>query len=272
MMEFRGDLKDFSIAQLLNLIHLARKTGTLYGNIADKRARLVFADGMLTYARMETGKADLSEILAYNGQIDSSRRRMIREKMETRSEMELGLELVMEGVFTWQAVLDSIRQYSTTVVRQMFTWNEGVFEFRPDEMAPEGKILLNLPLDGLITEGINNLTEQEQLQKEIPDLDVELIFTDQLESAVAQINLNGQEWQVISNVNTHHTLAGIARETKMNEYEVRRAALRLLQTGILQIRTQSDMINPADKTEESRKIGSKIKKLVLQIRHKFGSK
>lgn len=257
MSGFKGDLKDFSAAQLLNLVHLSKKTGSLLVDSEGRRVRLAFRDGRLAYARPETEKADLVDILRPGGRLELQRQIEIRERLETASEMEVGLELAMEGVITRAAVLESIREFSTAAVLQTFAWEEGTFEFLPDEKPPQGIILLNLPLDNLISQGITHLTEQELLEKEIPSLDVELVFTDQLKGIDSQINLTGQEWQVISNMNTRQTLAGIGGQTGLNEHEIRRAASRLIQAGIVQIRqTAEPAAEPVDdaRGKESKKV------------------
>jgi hypothetical protein len=51
-MALKGNLKDFSTTQLLNLIHLARKTGTLTIQVPSGVTTLYFREGKLVYATM----------------------------------------------------------------------------------------------------------------------------------------------------------------------------------------------------------------------------
>ena len=55
-MALRGNLRDFTITQLLNLINLASKTGTLIVDGPSEQAYISFRDGKLAYARI--GKED----------------------------------------------------------------------------------------------------------------------------------------------------------------------------------------------------------------------
>lgn len=261
MAGFTGALNDFSTGQLLNLVHLARKSGSLHLETGNKRVRLVFIDGCLVYAR-PVPEPDLADILSDAGQIDVQALRRLRERLEKTGETEAGLELVIDGVLARQDILTGIRQYAIDLVRQLFAWSEGTFAFRPDEKAPDDRILINLPLDALAAEGINKLSEQELLDKEIPDLNAELIFTDRPEGIGPQISLGGPEWQVISHINTQHTLAGIARAANLTELEIRRAVSRLLQAGIVQFRQETGKpgrkeasAEPAEgKKKENRKV------------------
>ncbi len=51
-MALRGNLRDFSITQLLNLINLARKTGTLFIEGPNETARVAFREGKLAFAQV----------------------------------------------------------------------------------------------------------------------------------------------------------------------------------------------------------------------------
>jgi hypothetical protein len=52
-MALKGNLHDFSITQLLNLIHLARKTGTLAIDGKNSATRASFREGKLVFAQTD---------------------------------------------------------------------------------------------------------------------------------------------------------------------------------------------------------------------------
>ncbi len=271
MTGFKGDLKDFSVAQLLNLVHLSQKSGSLFLDSEGRRIRFSFRNGRLAYARPEHEKNDLVDILRPGGRVELQRQVEIRKRLETSSELEVGLELAMEGVISRQTILECIREYSVEVLRQTFAWDEGTFEFINEDHPPQGRILLSMPLDDPITLGITHLNEQELLLKEIPTLDVELVFTDQLKGIDPQINLTGQEWQLISNINTRQTLAAIGEQTNLNEHELRRAASRLIQAGIIEIRQTADS-QAAGTAEEGKVKEVKKSKFSFPLFHKSNPK
>ena len=68
-MALKGNLKDFTITQLLNLVNLARKTGTLVIEGAGDIARLVFREGKLAYAQYSQEDNALASILQRNNKI-----------------------------------------------------------------------------------------------------------------------------------------------------------------------------------------------------------
>jgi len=51
-MALQGDLQDFTVTQLLNLVNLANKSGALLIQGPNEGARLIFRQGRLAYAQL----------------------------------------------------------------------------------------------------------------------------------------------------------------------------------------------------------------------------
>ena len=68
-MALKGNLQDFGTAQLLNLISLARKTGTLTIGARETEARLCFKEGRLIYATLGGQGDNLASMLQQAGSI-----------------------------------------------------------------------------------------------------------------------------------------------------------------------------------------------------------
>ena len=62
-MALKGNLRDFTITQLLNLINLAAKTGTLIVEGPGDTARVYFREGKLSYAKIGEEDSGLAVIL-----------------------------------------------------------------------------------------------------------------------------------------------------------------------------------------------------------------
>jgi len=64
-MALRGNLRDFTITQLLNLINLASKTGTLIVDGPNEQAYVSFREGKLAYARIGREESTLDRDLVW---------------------------------------------------------------------------------------------------------------------------------------------------------------------------------------------------------------
>lgn len=269
-MALKGNLRDFTVTQLLNLINLAQKTGTLFIEGPGDSAQITFRDGKLAFARMGLEDDGLPAILNRGNKISHNQYRILRKRAGGMRDKELGLLLINSGYVSQEEIITSLQQYFADIVRRLFTWVEGFFQFKVDEPLPDGKILVRLDLENLILEGARQLREWEQLQEEIPSLDMALKFTDRPGTNLRKMNLSVEEWRVISYVSLENSIRQIARTVKMNELEVRRVVFGLLQAGLVEITRvggapatlNARMFPTSDKEEQK----SLINRLIDRIR------
>ena len=64
------------------------------------------------------------------------------------------------------------------MVNRLFTWSEGLFHFDNELLPPNDKITVRINLENLIIDGTRKMREWEQLQGEIPSLEMALKFSD----------------------------------------------------------------------------------------------
>jgi len=235
-MALRGNLRDFTITQLLNLINLANKTGTLILDGPSEQAYISFREGKLAYARLGKDDGSLASVLHKANKININQYRAIAERAGQMTDKELGLLLINAGYVTQEDILLNLQGYFTGVVRKLFTWVEGIFRFENEMLPPDGRINVKLDLENIIIEGSRHLRELEQLQDEIPSLDMALKFT---KRPLTNVNLSVEEWNVVKFVDPKNTMRQIASTNKLSDLDVRRIVYGLLQAGLV------EMVRPA---------------------------
>jgi len=231
-MALRGNLRDFTVTQLLNLINLAQKTGTLVVDGPSEQAYISFRDGKLAYARVGQEDGSLATVLHKANKLTVNQYRAIVERAGNISDKELGLLLINAGYLSQEDILANLQGYFTEVVRRLFTWVEGFFRFEGEMMPPDDRINVRLDLENIIIEGSRQLREWEQLKDEIPSLEMALKFTDR---PLKNVNLSVEEWRVVSFINPKNTMKQIAHTNKMSDIDVRRVVYGLLQAGLIEI-------------------------------------
>lgn len=248
-MALKGNLRDFSTTQLLNLINLARKTGTL--TIQGKETALVyFREGKLIYAHMGSENSNLAIVLQNAGKLSEEQARIIQTKARGTSDKQLGHLLIQAGYVTQSDIIQSVRQYVLDVVYKLFTWAEGLFRFDASEMPSPDRITIPIDLESVIMEGSRRLKEWEILQEELPDLDVSLRFTDRPDARLRNINLTVEEWRVVSFINPRNSIRQIARANNLSDFEIRRIVYGMLQAGLVEFTTppQTEQATPTTAT------------------------
>ncbi|MEW5987547.1 MAG: DUF4388 domain-containing protein [Chloroflexota bacterium] len=234
-MALKGNLRDFSAAQLLNLISLAHKTGTL--TIEGREAtRLYFRDGRLIYA--EAGDShwnSLAQILRRAGRLSEEQSLALQVRAQGTGDKQLGHLLVEAGQVTQADIIQSLRGHVLETTYRVFGWPEGPFRFESDLGAAAERIALALDLDGVILEGTRRLKEWKQLTEELPSLDVRLRFPEQPNGRLRDVHLTVEEWRVISLVSPQRTLRQIAEVNQLSEVRIRRIVFGLLQAGLVEM-------------------------------------
>jgi hypothetical protein len=234
-MALKGNLRNFSITQLLNLVNLAQKTGTLVVEGPGETAWVSFREGQLTYSKMGQDEDDLVSVLYRAKKLSKAQYSMIKSRADGMSDKELGLLLINADYLSQEDILESLRSEFVSVLQRIFTWVEGLFRFEEDVLPPDGKITLRIGLENIIMEGSRRLREWEQLQDELPSLDIALKFTDRPGADLRKVNLSVEEWRVVSYISPKNTIRQIAKTTKMNDLEIRKVVYGLLQAGLVEL-------------------------------------
>ena len=270
-MALRGNLRDFSITQLLNLINLARKTGSLFIEGPNETAMIAFREGKLAFAQIGQDESSLASILYKSKKINTWQFRSIQQRASHISDKELGLLMINAGYLTQEDILTNLQQFFSDIVQRLFTWVEGFFHFDNETLPPEDRICVRLDLENLIIEGSRQMREWEQLQDEIPSLDMALKFTDRPGTNLKNINLSVEEWRVVSYINPKNSIKQIAATTKMNDLEIRRIVYALIQAGLVEVvkpqgtptPTSTVRSFPTDDKEEQKSL---VNRLINRIR------
>lgn len=242
-MALKGNLRDFSTTQLLNLINLARKTGTLTIQGPDT-ANLAFREGKLIYAYIGETDSNLAKVLQNAGKLSEEQSRIIEVRAKGTSDKQLGHMLIQAGYVTQSDIIQSVRQYVLDIVYKLFTWADGVFRFDASKLPSADRITIPIDLESVIMEGSRRLKEWETLQEEIPDLDISLQFTDRPDARLHNVNLTVEEWRVVSFINPRNTIRQIARANNLSDFEIRRIVYGMLQAGLVQFTEQPKQATP----------------------------
>lgn len=246
-MALKGNLRDVGLNQLLNLIHLAHKTGALTvtsGNGAGA-AHLYFREGRLIHASLDGQEARLTDVLVKVGKITPDQARIVRTRSKVDTDKELGLLIIQSGLLNQNDIVQGIRSYLLDTVYQLLTWANGAFRFDPNQLPPEERITVPINLDNLIIEGGRRVQEWERLRSELPTLDVPLRFSERPDANLRNINLSVDQWKVVSFINSRNTIRQIASFLKMDEFQIRRIVHGLHSAGLVDVARATSAALPA---------------------------
>lgn len=245
-MALKGNLRDFSTTQLLNLVNLARKTGLLSIMSQAGSARLYFREGKLIHASIGSVDGHLADMLLKAGKLSAEQAEKIEAQAEMQSDKQLGLALMNAGYVSQDDIVQSVKDYMLDIVYTLFSWNEGEFQFDQNTLPSGDRIAVPINLENVILEGSRRIQESELLQSELPDLNsVALRFTDNPDARLRNVNLSVEEWRVISFINPRNTIKQIAQSNGMDEFQIRKIVYGMLQAGLVELTRPEGMVMPS---------------------------
>lgn len=139
-MSISGNLEDVSVAEVLQFVHIGRRTGTLVLSGADGRGEVGFHRGRIISAWSPTSK-NLGDLLLARGLLEKAQLEEALRLQESRSpRRSLGQLLVESGLLGTSELRRVIAEQIEETVYQLVTWRQGSFEFDIDELRPAGDI------------------------------------------------------------------------------------------------------------------------------------
>ena len=139
-MSISGSLEDVAVGDVLQFIHLGKRTGTLELERDGEHARFGFHEGALVAAQAP-GTPRLGELLVEKGHLDGPTLAAAMARQAGPGPWRsLGRLLVDEGLLGRAELESVIHLQLELAVEQVFRWERGSFDFALDEIRPIDEI------------------------------------------------------------------------------------------------------------------------------------
>jgi len=172
-MALKGTLKDFGIADILQLIGQQQKTGQLCLANKEQEVNVFFKDGNI--ARVESvtrKKKDLIGNMLVRAEIITEAQ--LEEALETqrRTLKRLGDVLVSSGFITAPNFKKMMQLQATETIYRLFSWDAGTYEFKVEPVVSDSEAITPLRAESVLMEGFRMVDEWPVIRKKINRLDM----------------------------------------------------------------------------------------------------
>jgi len=172
-----GTLRDFSFADILQLISLQRKTGVLTLKSDDNVTTVSFINGNIVGASTLNQHTEdlIGLILLKRGEVeDGDLKEALRRQEETLQ--RLGRILIDHGVVTIDTVRSALQQQILQIVYRIFRWNDGDYHFSQEsDIDYDRELTEPMAADHIIMEGARMTDEWPFIEQRLPDRNVVFI-------------------------------------------------------------------------------------------------
>ena len=135
-MSISGSLQDVAVSDVLQFIHLGKRTGTLELERDGERARFGCHEGVVISAQAP-GAPRLGELLLAAGHVSAE---VLADAMTNQTaggrRRSLGQILVESGHLRLETLQEVVKQQLERAVGKVLTWERGTFDFAIDEIRP----------------------------------------------------------------------------------------------------------------------------------------
>lgn len=248
MSALRGDLRDFGIAEVFQLIGQQRKTGVLEIDRDGERVELAFDGGAVVMAEPVTGVPDgaLADLLLRCGML--TREVILDLQHEAATSLRRLSAIVLERGVLEAGVLAGIEDLLTQeTIFKVLAWNQGSFAFtaRAVEHERAGRLLA---AEQILMDGLRMVDEWNTFVDQVPSEDTVFQRTGRLEDWDAARQGGGAHLdhakRVFQLVDGRLSVRRVIDLARLGTFEVTRVLAELRRAGLVEPLDPSQLPEP----------------------------
>ncbi|MBK5255268.1 MAG: DUF4388 domain-containing protein [Vicinamibacteria bacterium] len=271
-MALAGTLKDFGLPDIVQLIGLQRKSGTLYLNTDGEAVKVIFEGGNIVAAESSlTRPSDrIGNALVTQGAITQDQLNQALA-VQKQTMQRLGHVLISEQIATEETLRKAVEAQLFQVVFRLFRWREGQYNFETQNTVDyERTGAVSLGADFVLMEGIRMVDEWPIIERRIPSMasvfkkvvdasqvqtkssgDDSLnglggLLSDLGSGGSSKMSLSGDELLVFNAVDGRRTCQQLVEATPLHDFAVCRTLLDLMDRDMVVL---TDVKGSATKTK-----------------------
>jgi hypothetical protein len=250
-MALEGSLREFGLADILQLMMFQRKTGALALQRRKDRARLLFHDGNIVEGSVTAADSKIKGI-------DRLGRMLIGQKVISQESLDtalgfqkekggrLGSILVQEGLATAEQIQKVLSFQIIETMVQLFSWKEGKYEFTPQAVPVDKDVPFSMSTEYLLMEGLRFVDEWSTIKDRI-SFDTVFVKNEGYDGETAE-----EEEGILDLIDGENDVRAISDLTGVDSFQVSKSLLGLLDRGAIEEKLKEEV---AEVKAPSRKRG-----------------
>jgi len=267
-MALQGTIKDFGLADILQLIGIQRKTGVLTLENGDEGVTIKFVDGQIVGADTRSASVEdlLGAVLVRTGRVTEAQLKQAL-RIQKKTLQRLGYVLVQNKLISQDNLVEALRVQSLQIVYRLFRWRVGAYEFQSSEsLEYDDQHFTPISAETILMEGARMIDEWPIIERRIKSdtmvlrqteaaaelelgaesivdidlrLDIDLPFgdTDAADTDAAKdddaIKLSSDEREVLSLVDGKRCAEEINDRSTLGEFDTYRILAELLTRNLI---------------------------------------
>lgn len=237
-LDLQGNIEKFTLAEILQLIAAARKSGTLGIQREDSIVMIYFDRGEIIYGYGPRQTFHLGQLLKERGKLTAQQLdEAVQAQARTENTKRLG-EILVNKRFIDRADLQSVVQEQVSeLLFSLLSWQTGSFKFYENQFPTDEEITVRLSVENVILEGLRRLDEQNMIADTLPNLNTVYVLSASQAGRARAVTLEANEWNTMALLDGRRSLDKICEISPLGRDETLRMLAKLKLAGII---TQTD--------------------------------
>ncbi|MEN6430691.1 MAG: DUF4388 domain-containing protein [Coriobacteriales bacterium] len=242
-MALRGNLKDFSLPDVFQLVQLSRKTGVLRIRSASAEGSVWFRDGEVFFAQSNWHRDLLGQRLVSSGRLTPSAldKTLAIRRNEPPEGRRLGQILVDEGYISANVLEAFVQEQIQDTIFDLMRWDEGDFDFEVLPEVVDEDIGLSVSIENIVMEGSRRIEEWNRIRKKVPSMDMVFKMATAPGEGTFEISLKPSEWNLLLLVDGTRSVGELAADLGKTDFEVARIIYGLFSAGLLEVASDEEV-------------------------------
>jgi hypothetical protein len=223
--DLQGRLGNFLISDLIQMIQLSGKTGTLTLLHGWNNRSISFEQGRITYVASGSRLPSQFELLIRTGRLTRHQVEAFRQRRPGKSDEEMIDEFIGRKLLDRAAVDRCNEQLLESAIYALFLWRDCAFTFKVGEVTKTNGVAVSVDGNHLIIEGTRRVDEWIEISPVVPS--VYMIFRQR--PHLVERTVPEHLGAIYQKVNGERDVTGIARATGMSQFDAARALYELAQ-------------------------------------------
>jgi hypothetical protein len=223
--DFQGRLGNFLITDLLQMIQLSGKSGTLALLQGWNTRTIVFEKGRITYVASGSRLPSQFDLLVRTGRLTRQQVEAFRQRRPGKTEEQMIDELIARKLLDRAAIDRCNEQLLESAIYTLFLWRNCAFTFKTGEVSKANGVPVAVDGNHLIIEGTRRVDEWIEISPVVPS--VFMIFRKR--PHLVERTIPEHLRTVYDCVNGDRDVTGIARATGLSQFDAARALYELAQ-------------------------------------------
>jgi hypothetical protein len=227
----RGSLDQGGVPAILRALVRADKTGPLRFTRGRVTKTVYLSRGRLIFATSTDPDDRLGEMLLRKGLI--SYRDLEESVQGIRAGKRQGTILVERGSIRSADLVQGVSEQVQEIVYSLFLWEDGAYEFVEGDLPSREVILLRMPTEDILMEGIRRVERWSRIQAGAGALEQRYTPSPDSTAILESMSLTKDELSLVALLDGTPSLEEICAGSRRSDFEVCRAVWGLWVTGVL---------------------------------------